>query len=71
MDFHIEECNLRRHYVNHSKEIIALADYSKVGQRALNQVCIPEKIDVLITDERADKQILKRLRERGVKTVIV
>ncbi|KAB0577983.1 DeoR family transcriptional regulator [Fusobacterium naviforme] len=70
MDFHIEECNLRRHCVSHSKEIIALADYSKVGQRALNQVCLPEKIDILITDERADKQILKRLRERGVETVI-
>ena len=70
MDYHIEETNLRRHYLKHCREVIALSDYSKFGISALNLVCETDKIDCLVTDEQIDKKILKELRERGVRVLV-
>lgn len=70
MDYHIEETNLRRHYLKHTKQVIALADYTKFGITALNKVCSTEQVDILVTDERADKKMLKQFRERGVTVVL-
>lgn len=71
MDYNIEESNLRRHYVEHAKEVIALADYSKFGISALNEACPVERITHLITDEKADKRIIKELKDLGVNVTIV
>ena len=71
MDYIIGETNLRRHYVEHAREVFALADYTKLGITALNEVCPIRKIDYLITDERSDKRILKELREQGVEVIVV
>ncbi|MBQ8804779.1 MAG: DeoR/GlpR transcriptional regulator [Tyzzerella sp.] len=70
MDYHIEETNLRRHFFKQAKQVIALADYSKFGIKALNHVCKSKELDYLITDEKADKKMLKDLREMGVKVII-
>ena len=71
MDYDISETNLRRHYIEHAKEVVALADFSKFGISALNEVCPVGKITQLITDEKADKRILKELKEKGVRVTIV
>ncbi len=68
-DYHMEETNLRRLCITHARKVIALADYSKFGNEALNVVCEPAQLDVLITDELADKKILRELREKGVEAV--
>ncbi len=71
MDYHIEETNLRRHFIKQAKQVIALADYSKFGIKAFNQVCRAQELDYLITDEKADKKMLKELKEMGVQVIIV
>ena len=70
MDYHIEEANLRRHFVKQAKQVVALADYSKFGIKALNQVCKSDQIDYLITDEKTDKKILKELKQLGIQILI-
>ncbi len=70
MDYDIPETNLRRHYIRHSKLVIALADYSKFGIKALNVVCSTEKLDYLITDEKTDQRILRDLKDHGVEIVV-
>jgi DeoR/GlpR family transcriptional regulator of sugar metabolism len=70
MDYHIEEANLRRHFVKQAKQVIALADYSKFGIKAMNLICKTEELDVLITDDKVDKNTLKRFREKGINVVI-
>lgn len=71
MDYHIEETNLRRHCINHAKQVIALADYTKFGSKALNQVCSLEQIDKLVTDNKADKKYIRKLREKGIDVILV
>ena len=70
MDYHIEETNLRRHFIKRSKQVIALADYSKFGVKAMNQVCKSEDLDYIVTDEKTDKKMLKAMKDLGVKIVI-
>lgn len=70
MDYHMEETNLRRHCIARAKQIVVMADYSKFGVKALNHVCKSEQIDYVVTDEKADKKMLKELRDLGVKVVI-
>lgn len=70
MDFHIEETNLRRHWLAHSRKVIALADHSKFGWKALNAVCRTEELDILVTDEETDKRTIKEIRERGVQVLL-
>lgn len=70
MDYHVEETNLRRHCMKHVKQVIALADYSKFGIKALNHVCNSDELDYLVTDEKANKKILKELRDLGIKVLI-
>lgn len=70
MDYHIEETNLRRHFIKQARQVIALADYSKFGIKAMNQVCKSENLDCIVTDEKTDKKILKSLRDLGVNIII-
>jgi len=70
MDYHIEETNLRRHYINHAKQVIALTDYSKFGIKALNQVCKIEELDFVVTDGKTNKKMIKDIRSAGVKVII-
>ncbi|MEG0961671.1 MAG: DeoR/GlpR family DNA-binding transcription regulator [Lachnospiraceae bacterium] len=68
-DYHMEETNLRRHYVEHAQKVIALADYSKFGVKTLNHVCDIKNIDILVTDQEADKKLIAELRRRGVQVI--
>lgn len=69
-DFHLDEANLRRQVIQNARQVIALADYSKFGIRAVSNVCGLEDIDVLITDEKAPKEMLDELEKRGVRVVV-
>ena len=70
MDYHMEETNLRRMCVKSAKQVFALADFSKFGIKALNQVCKPEELDYLITDDKTDKKILRELKEKGIQIIV-
>ncbi len=69
-DYQMEEANLRRHYIEHSQKVVALADYSKFGVKTLNHVCSLEQIDIMVTDEQADEKVLNALRQRNVQVLI-
>lgn len=70
MDYHMEATNLRRTCIRQAKQVIAIVDYSKFGVKALNRVCTSEQLDYVVTDEKADKKMLKELKSLGVEVVI-
>ena len=70
-DFISQEALLRRQVIENSRKVILLADYSKFGVRATCNVCPIEAIDVLITDEKAPKETLKKIQKKGVKVLVV
>jgi DeoR/GlpR family transcriptional regulator of sugar metabolism len=69
-DFIIDEASLRSQVIKNARQVIALADHSKFGIRAVSNICGLSDIDVLITDEKAPQELLDKIRDRGVKVIV-
>ena len=69
-DFHIGEARLHRQLIQNARQAIVLTDSSKLGVRAMNNVCTLQQIDVVITDNKVSKQMVKTLEQAGVKVII-
>ena len=69
-DYREEETAFRRIGVERTKEVYALADHSKFGVTAMNQICEAGKIDVLITDAGTARDQLSALRAKGVRVIV-
>lgn len=70
MDYNIDESNLRRYFVENANQIVALADYSKFGIKALSQVCELKHLDIIVTDEKTNKTYVRDLRKAGIKVIV-
>ncbi len=53
-----------------SRELIVVADYSKLGRSALYRVASADSITTLVTDDRADQGILDVFRASGVEVIV-
>ena len=69
-DFIPEEANLRRQIIKNSRKTSVLADYTKFGVRAICNICALSDIDILITDEKAPADTLKKFEKSGIKVII-
>lgn len=70
-DFIVDEAGLRSRVIENAEKVIVLADYKKFGVRAVCKVCEFSDVDVLITDDKAPKNVLKKIRNAGVQVVVV
>ena len=69
-DFHLGEARLHRQVILNAQQSVALADSTKLGVRAMNNVCTLEQIDLVVTDGNADQRILKALKKAGAKIIV-
>ena len=69
-DFHIGEARLHRQLALNARQAIALADSTKLGVRAMNNVCTLDQIDLVITDSNASRQAVKALETAGAKVIV-
>lgn len=69
-DFHIGEAQLHRQLVMNARQSIALADSTKLGVRAMNNVCTLDQISLIITDSNARKQTVTQLQDSGAKIIV-
>jgi DeoR family transcriptional regulator of aga operon len=66
-----DEALILNEMVKHSKQVIAVADASKLGMVSAMQVCGVEKIHTIITDESADRAVVEDFERQGVRVVMV
>jgi DeoR family transcriptional regulator of aga operon len=57
--------------VRHAKQVIAVADASKLGMISAMQVCRPGQIHTIITDDSAEQDVVDAFTRQGVKVVTV
>ncbi len=69
-DFILDEANIRSDAIQNANKVIVVADYSKFGIRAKCRVCAVQDIDILITDDKAPKDILQKIEKKGVQIII-
>ncbi len=69
-DFIESEAYLRKKIIKNARKVIVVADHTKFSVRAMCNICTSAEIDVLITDEKAPKKILRELENQGVKIIV-
>ena len=65
-----DEALILSEMVRHSKQVIAIADSSKIGMVFPMRVCTPEEVDVLITDDGANPAAIEALRGRKTRVIL-
>lgn len=65
-DYHVAEAQVRRLMIERAREVIVVADHSKIGKVAFTSVAPLSQITRLITDDKADPHFLQELVEKGV-----
>jgi DeoR family transcriptional regulator, fructose operon transcriptional repressor len=53
--FELDEVEIARAMCGNARQVILAADHSKIGVRSRASWCGPERIDVLVTDRKAEK----------------
>lgn len=69
-DYHAEEANVRRTMIRRADRIIAVADSSKFGVTAMNEICPVEKLDFLVTDWTLPAKVAAQYAEKGPQLVV-
>jgi DeoR/GlpR family transcriptional regulator of sugar metabolism len=68
MESDLSETEVKRKLLACAARVTALVDASKFGKRALSYIVGLSQVDALITDSGVSSQVIRRLREHGVKT---
>lgn len=66
-----QEASLNALMLKVSREVVAVLDASKLGQRRLSVIAPVTSLDLVTTDTSAAKIYITALRERGVETMLV
>ena len=66
-----DEALILNEMVKHAKQVVAVADASKLGMISAIQVCLPGLIQTIITDSSADAAVTRAFEEQGVKVLTV
>lgn len=69
-DFITDEALFRKKVIENAKEVILISDYTKFGVKAMCNVCDISCINVLVTDEKAPKEVLKSIEKKGIKVIV-
>lgn len=64
------EAGVKRKMIETAKEIILLADYSKFEKIVHVTVCSLDKVNTIITDNKAEPGILEKFKDRGIKVIV-
>jgi DeoR family transcriptional regulator of aga operon len=63
---HEGEAQINQTMASRARQVIAVADSSKLGAQAFCKICDAAAIDVLITDTGADRDLVRQFRDVGV-----
>lgn len=70
-EHNLDDAEVKRAIIGASKQVVLLADSSKLGQVAFAEVAPADKIDALITDDGAEPTVLDEIRAGGIDVHVV
>ena len=65
------ESEVARAMAEHAERVVILADYSKLGVQSRISFCPPERIDVLVTNQRASEEVAFEALKARFKEIIL
>lgn len=70
-DFGIEDVEVKKSFLARSKQVIALADHTKVGRVSLATTAPLAAVRKLVTDAGVDPALVEALRQAGLEVLVV
>lgn len=64
------ETGTKKVLIKNAKKKIVLADSTKIGNLATFKCCDMEDIDVLITNDDADKEVIQEIKNKGIEVIL-
>ncbi|MEJ2554781.1 MAG: DeoR/GlpR family DNA-binding transcription regulator [Anaerolineae bacterium] len=61
---------LKRIFMDISRELIVLADSSKIGKASFFRLCDVSEVDKLVTDASADREEIRKLEQAGLEVIV-
>jgi DeoR family transcriptional regulator, aga operon transcriptional repressor len=68
---HLGESSISAEMVSRAQRVTVVADSQRIGGVALARICTIDQVDGLVTDDVADPDQVRRLREAGVDVTLV
>jgi DeoR family transcriptional regulator of aga operon len=65
-----DEALILSQMIQHTKQVIAVADSSKLNMISAMQVCSPSQIDLIITDDGAEPEVLEAFRKQNIRILL-
>jgi DeoR family fructose operon transcriptional repressor len=65
-----EKAELKKVMIEHARELIIVADHTKLDRVTLVPICAIEKVRRIVTDRDAPAEMVQRLREIGVEVIL-
>jgi DeoR family transcriptional regulator of aga operon len=65
-----DEALILNEMVKHARQVIAVADSSKLGMISAIQVCPSSQIHTIITDDSADPAVVQQFQHQGIRVVM-
>ncbi len=67
----VDEIEMNKELIKKADKVIIIADHSKIESDRFINIADIKEIDMLITDKKASKEALERIRKAGVEVVVV
>lgn len=69
-DFSVDDVDVKKAFLTHAKEVIALADHTKLGRISFAKICPLNRVSQLFTDAAADPGFIDELHSAGIQVVV-
>jgi DeoR/GlpR family transcriptional regulator of sugar metabolism len=69
--FHHLEAELNKKMISQVNQTIIVADYTKIGRTSFSYISSVDNIDMLISDQKADKEEISKIEKRDVEVRLV
>lgn len=69
-DYNLDEVELKKVMINTAKEVVVLADHSKLNRIAPISICSISSIDTLVTDDGIEERQIDLLKGQGIRVII-
>lgn len=70
-EFNSDDARVKKHALKSARRCIVVADHTKIGKVAFSRIAPLDRVDVLVTDQGADADVLEGFRSADVEVVMV
>lgn len=69
-DQRIDEIHVQKQMIKSARKVIVLVDSTKFNRKSFAHVCDPEDVDVIVTDQAPNEELIQALEAKGCEIIV-